>query len=63
MPIDSELEEALDEVVRKHNQPAALARRASAWLRAKSESALSAADEGRHLEIVLEAIQIKTMDS
>ena len=56
MPLDEELIKAVYESVDGSQQPESVAKRLLAWLDALSSSDLSAEDDSRHLDKVLNAM-------
>jgi len=59
MPLDDELIKAVNQSVDYFQQPDSLAKRLIAWLEALSSDDLSAEDESRHLDKLLNAVITK----
>lgn len=62
MAIDDEVANAIEKAVEEVGQPEKLAKRLTHWLNDLSESDLSMEENSQHLEIVRNAVHIKSED-
>ncbi|WP_027255201.1 CxC ATPase DNA modification system associated small protein [Planktothrix agardhii] len=62
MSIDSEIEKAIKASVHEVGQPEVVSDYLIAWLRAMSNSDLSATDNSKHLNLVYKAINIEGLE-